>query len=64
MSIPLQIPPINRKEIFVPHSVLNLDTISRPEDLMNMQMDLLHGANFNDPQPFRVMSYANAKLTL
>lgn len=64
MAIPSQLPPINRKEIFVPHSVLNLTGHLSKEKLIDIQMDLLHGANFNDPQPFRVMSYANAKLTL
>lgn len=64
MAIPLQTPPINRKEIFVPHSVIRVDKSLSREKLIYTQMDLLHGANFNDPQPFRIMSYANAKLTL
>ena len=63
MAIPLQAPPINRHDIIAPHSVIDLRHNSR-EQLIGFQMDLLHGANFNDPQPFRVMSYANAKLTL
>jgi cyanobactin biosynthesis protein (PatB/AcyB/McaB family) len=29
----------------------------RVEDLVHIRMDLLHGANYNDPAPFEYRSY-------
>lgn len=63
MCSPLQKPPVNREEIIISHSVVDINNGTR-QDQIKVRLDLLHGANFNDPQPFRVMSYANAKLTL
>lgn len=63
MSIPLQKPPVNRKDIIAPHTVVDLDHGGELGQIL-VRINLLHGANYNDPQPFRVMSYANAKRTL
>lgn len=63
MAIPRQIPPIDRREIIQPYSVVDLDHGSLM-DQIKIRLNLLHGANYNDPQPFRVMSYADAKRTL
>jgi cyanobactin biosynthesis protein (PatB/AcyB/McaB family) len=63
MSIPpLQVAPISRPDIVEPHRVVELNKggiLSR----VNSRMDLLHGANYNDPQYFRAISYAQAKTT-
>ena len=48
MAIPLQASPINRYDIIAPHSVIDLRHKTR-EQLIGFQMDLLDGANFNDP---------------
>ena len=62
MSVPLQVAPINRAEIIPPYGAVDLNRGSLLARVQ-IRLDLLHGANFNDPQPFRVMSYAQAKLT-
>jgi cyanobactin biosynthesis protein (PatB/AcyB/McaB family) len=62
MSIPPQVAPIRRPDIIAPHLVVELNKggiMSR----VNTRIDLLHGANYNDPQYFRAVSYAQAKTT-
>lgn len=60
--LPLQVDSINRKDIIQPYSCIDLIKGNR-RDHINLYLDLLHGANYNDPQPFSVMSYAQAKYT-
>ena len=61
-KLPLQTKPVNRGEIITPHLSVDLKN-GKPEIRLNIYLDLIHGANFNDPQPFRGMSYAHAKYT-
>ena len=47
---PQQSPPLKRPRLIPPHSVVDIEH-GRPIDLFKLRMDLLHGANFNDPEP-------------
>ena len=48
---PKQTPPLPRPYLYQPHLGVNV-VHGRPDDLFSIRMDLLHGANFNDPAPF------------
>ena len=51
MTLPQQVPPLKRPHFIQPH--IGVDVVNgRPEDLFSIRMDLLHGANYNDPAPF------------
>ena len=51
MKLPKQSPPVQRPHFVQPHMCIDA-THGRPEDLLGIRMDLLHGANYNDPAPF------------
>ncbi|HAX76091.1 MAG TPA: cyanobactin biosynthesis system PatB/AcyB/McaB family protein, partial [Cyanobacteria bacterium UBA11372] len=56
MRLPKQSPPVKRPDIIYPHR--SVDVIhGREEDLVSIRMDLLHGANYNDPAAFAYRSY-------
>ena len=48
---PQQVPPLQRPELIQPHLGVDVEH-GRPDDLFSIRMDLVHGANFNDPAPF------------
>ena len=51
MTYPKQTPPLKRPELIQPHELVDVEHGSA-DDLLAIRMDLLHGANFNDPAPF------------
>ena len=51
MRLPKQSAPVKRPDIIHPHQ--SVDVVhGRVEDLVAIRMDLLHGANYNDPAVF------------
>lgn len=60
MRLPKLSPPVKRPDIIYPHR--SVDVIhGRVEDLVSILMDLLHGANYNDPAAFQNRSYQQIK---
>jgi cyanobactin biosynthesis protein (PatB/AcyB/McaB family) len=60
MRLPKQSPPVKRPDIIYPHR--SVDVIhGTEEDLVHIRMDLLHGANYNDPAAFTNRSYQQVK---
>ncbi|WP_228051735.1 cyanobactin biosynthesis system PatB/AcyB/McaB family protein [Sphaerospermopsis aphanizomenoides] len=60
MRLPKLSPPVKRPDIIYPHR--SVDVIhGRVEDLVHIRMDLLHGANYNDPAAFQNRSYQQIK---
>lgn len=56
MRLPKLSPPVKRPDIIYPHK--SVDVIhGTPEDLVAIRMDLMHGANYNDPAQFQHKSY-------
>ncbi len=51
MRLPKQSPPVQRPDIIYPHRAVDVVN-GRVEDLVHIRMDLLHGANYNDPPAF------------
>jgi cyanobactin biosynthesis protein (PatB/AcyB/McaB family) len=60
MRLPKQAPPVKRPELIATHRAVDL-IHGQLEDLISLRMDLLHGANFNDPPTFRLRSYQQLK---
>jgi len=52
MRLPPQVPPVKRPHRVSPHQAVDV-THGRVEDLVRVRIELMHGANFNDPQAFR-----------
>lgn len=52
---PKQSPPVKRPHFFQPHMAVDV-LHGRGEDLVRIRLDLLHGANYNDPGPWNVPS--------
>jgi cyanobactin biosynthesis protein (PatB/AcyB/McaB family) len=60
MRLPKLAPPVKRPDIIHPHR--SVDVIhGTVEDLVRIRMDLLYGANFNDPAAFAYRSYDQLK---
>ncbi len=61
MKLPKQSPPVKR-----PHFVRTYECVDvihgEGEDLLSIRMDLMHGANYNDPGQFQYPSYADLKM--
>lgn len=51
MRLPILSSPVKRPHFIQPGMCVDLDD-GRPEDLVHIRMDLLHGANYNDPPAF------------
>ncbi len=51
MVLPKQTPPLKRPHFIQPFSAVDVEN-GDPDDLLGIRMDLLHGANYNDPPPF------------
>ncbi|EKV03236.1 hypothetical protein Lepto7375DRAFT_5521 [Leptolyngbya sp. PCC 7375] len=61
MTLPRQVPPLKRPYFIQPHTVVDIVN-GTPDDLFGIRMNLLHGANYNDPAPFdyrRVKQYSS-----
>lgn len=56
MRLPYLSPPVKRPHFVQPASVIDVENGSI-EDLVHIRMDLLHGANYNDPAVFEYRSY-------
>ena len=56
MRLPALSPPVKRPHFIQP--ALCVDVVNgRTQDLVHIRMDLLHGANYNDPPAFANRSY-------
>ena len=51
MKLPIQSPPVLRTDVIKPHTVADLAHASR-EQFLELQFNLLGGANYNDPMRF------------
>jgi cyanobactin biosynthesis protein (PatB/AcyB/McaB family) len=51
MKLPIQSQPVIRTDLVKPDTVVDLINASR-EQLFELEVDLLHGANYNDPMRF------------
>jgi cyanobactin biosynthesis protein (PatB/AcyB/McaB family) len=51
MRLPKLAPPVKRPDIIYPHRCVDVIN-GTVEDLVGIRMDLLHGANYNDPSAF------------
>jgi cyanobactin biosynthesis protein (PatB/AcyB/McaB family) len=60
MRLPKQSPPVKRPDLIQPHETVDLIHGS-VEELVNVRMHLLHGANYNDPAAFAYRSYEQLK---
>lgn len=60
MRLPKLSPPVKRPDIIYPHQAVDV-IHGTVEDLVQIRMDLLYGANFNDPAAFAYRSYHQVK---
>lgn len=51
MRLPKLAPPVKRPDLIYPHRAVDVVN-GRVEDLVHIRMELLHGANYNDPAAF------------
>ena len=56
MTLPKQTPPVKRPHFTQPALAVDVESGSI-ESLVRIRMDLLHGANYNDPAVFAQRSY-------
>lgn len=56
MTLPKQSPPVKRPHFIQPATCVDVETGSA-DSLVHIRMDLLHGANYNDPAVFAQRSY-------
>ncbi|MFD3506049.1 cyanobactin biosynthesis system PatB/AcyB/McaB family protein [Nocardia sp. NPDC058666] len=56
MWLPIQAPPVHRPDLIQPHTVIDV-THGTADQLIKVRLDLMHGANFNDPPYFAFPSY-------
>lgn len=60
MKLPNLSAPVKRPELIHPHR--SVDVVNgRSEDLVDIRIDLMHGANYNDPAAFAYRSYQQLK---
>jgi cyanobactin biosynthesis protein (PatB/AcyB/McaB family) len=60
MRLPNLSPPVKRPDIIYPHR--SVDVIHGTEaELLHIRLQLLHGANYNDPAAFVNRSYQQLK---
>jgi len=60
MKLPNLSAPVKRPELIHPHR--SVDVVNgRSEDLVDIRIDLMHGANYNDPAAFAYRSYPKLK---
>lgn len=60
MRLPKQSPPIKRPELIQPHETVDV-VHGSVDELVAIRMDLLHGANYNDPAGFQYRTYSQMK---
>jgi cyanobactin biosynthesis protein (PatB/AcyB/McaB family) len=57
---PIQAKPVKRPDLIQPHTLVDVD-YGDAEDLVSIRSCLTHGANYNDPPPYRMPSYEQMK---
>lgn len=62
MALPKQSPPIKRPHFVRIHDCVDI-LHGRGEDLLSIRMDLMHGANYNDPAQFQYPAYGYLKMS-
>ena len=62
MRLPNLSPPIKRPDLIQPSLAVDVEH-GRPEDLVNIRIDLLHGANYNDPAAYRYPGYDRVRVS-
>ncbi len=60
MRLPKLSPPVKRPDIIHPYQAVDV-IHGTVEDLVHIRMDLLYGANYNDPAAFAYRSYQQVK---
>lgn len=60
MKLPKLSAPVKRPELIHPHRSVDVFN-GRSEDLVDIRIDLMHGANYNDPAAFAYRSYQQLK---
>ena len=56
MRLPKQAAPVKIPDIISPHLAVDVEH-GRGQDLVAIRMDLMHGANYNDPAPYNYPTY-------
>lgn len=59
MRLPKLAPPVKRPDLIYAHRSVDIVN-GRVEDIVNIRMDLLHAANYNDPAPFEYRNCQSA----
>jgi cyanobactin biosynthesis protein (PatB/AcyB/McaB family) len=59
---PPQAPPVRRPDLVQPHRTVDF-TRGTIAQLVSVRIELMHGANFNDPAPFAFPSYERMKVS-
>ena len=62
MKLPKQSPPVKRPDLIETHKCVDVFH-GRGDDLVQIRMDLMHGANYNDPAQFQYPAYAYLKMS-
>jgi cyanobactin biosynthesis protein (PatB/AcyB/McaB family) len=60
MKLPKQSPPVKRPDLIQSHEAVDV-LHGSIEDLVNIRIRLLHGANYNDPAGFQYRNYNQLK---
>lgn len=60
MRLPQQSPPVKRPDLIQPYAAVDIIHGSI-EDMVHIRMDLLHGANYNDPAAYAHRTYGQLK---
>ena len=60
MRLPKQVAPVKRPHFIQPYSGVDL-VHGEGEHLVHIRMDLMHGANYNDPAPYIAPNYHQIK---
>lgn len=62
MKLPSLSPPVKRPDLIQPYLAVDVEH-GHTQDLVNIRMDLLHGANYNDPARFQYADYHRIKVS-
>jgi cyanobactin biosynthesis protein (PatB/AcyB/McaB family) len=62
MKLPKLSPPVKRPDLIQPHEAVDV-VHGSVEELVNIRMKLLHGANYNAPAGFQHRSYNQLKFS-
>ncbi|NER84769.1 MAG: cyanobactin biosynthesis system PatB/AcyB/McaB family protein [Leptolyngbya sp. SIO1D8] len=60
MRLPKQSAPVKRPDLIQPHETVDV-VHGSIEELVSIRIDLLHGANYNDPPAFQHRTYNQLK---